>query len=182
LTERLRSFSGGDRESADAVLREILPKLHQIAARALNRRNGLVSLSPTELINEVWLTSLHRGHWEINDREHFYAIVSNAMRYAIINFARSQLAQRRGGGMIPIHLEADSCSGDAALSCKLETVVQVGILMERLHVKRPETARIVDLHYFVGLTFEETAKIMALSVHQVRDRWEEGCDWLKDQL
>ncbi len=55
LTERLQSFSGGDREIAEAVLRQVLPKLHQIAVRELRRERYVAPLSPTELIHEVWL-------------------------------------------------------------------------------------------------------------------------------
>ena len=60
LTEQLRSFSDGDRDVAETVLREVLPRLHQIAIRELSRERYVAPLSPTELINEVWLRSLGR--------------------------------------------------------------------------------------------------------------------------
>jgi hypothetical protein len=61
LTEQLQRFSGGDRKIAEEILREVLPRLHQIAVGQLARERVVTPLSPTELINEVWLRSLHRG-------------------------------------------------------------------------------------------------------------------------
>jgi RNA polymerase sigma-70 factor (ECF subfamily) len=184
LTERLRLFSGGDREIADAVLREILPKLHEIALRALHREHRahrVAPLSPTELINEVWLRSIRNARWEINNRDHFYAIAANAMRHAIVDFARNRLAQRRGRGTIPAPLQEDSYS-DHRGSHDVEMIVQIGILMEQLQRKDPEIARVVDMHYFGGLTLNETAEITGLTFRQVRHRWDRGCAWLKDRL
>jgi DNA-directed RNA polymerase specialized sigma24 family protein len=63
-----------------------------------------------------------------------------------------------------------------------ETLVQVGILMERLEKQNAETARIVDLDYFVGFTVEEIAEITGLTFRPVRHHWERGRDWLKDGL
>lgn len=83
LTEQLQSFAGGDREIAEAVLREILPRSHQIAVRELGRERYIAPLSPTELINEVWLRNLRKGGWQINSRDHFYAIAALAMRRAV---------------------------------------------------------------------------------------------------
>jgi RNA polymerase sigma factor (TIGR02999 family) len=181
LTDRLRLFSGGDREIADAVLREILPKLHEIALRALHRERRVAPLSPTELINEVWLRSIRNARWEINNRDHFYAIAANAMRHAIVDFARNRLAQRRGSGAIPVSLQEDSYS-DSTGSYNVEMIVQIGILMEQLQRKDPETARVVDMHYFGGLTLNETAEVTGLTFRQVRHRWDRGCAWLKDRL
>src|SRR5579862_5515492 len=98
LTQQLQSYSGGDREIAETVLREVLPRLHQIAVRELRRERYVAPLSPTELINEVWLRNLRKGGWQVNSRDHFYAIAALAMRRVLIDLARNRLAQRRGEG------------------------------------------------------------------------------------
>src|ERR1700761_9349110 len=105
LTEQLQRYSAGDRGVAEAVLREVLPKLHQIAARELRRERYLAPLSPTELINEVWIRSLGKGGWQITSRQHFYAIAALAMRRVLVDFARNRLAQRRGDGETPESLD-----------------------------------------------------------------------------
>lgn len=180
LTEQLQRFSRGDRETADAMLREILPTLHQIAVRELRRERQAAPVSPTELINELWLKNLRHGGWEIKNREHFYAITAIAMRHILVDFARKRLAQRRGKGEIPSALN-DGCLRQAAGS-NPEMVVHIGMLMEKLEEKDPVSARIVDMHYFAGFTLEEIGEIAGFTFRQVRHRWEKGRDWLKDRL
>lgn len=181
LTEQLRLFSGGEREIAEAVLRQVLPKLHEIAVRELRRERYVAPLSPTELINEVWLRSLRKGGWEINSREHFYAISALAMRRVLIDFARIRLAQRRGDGKAPESLD-EKASLHPSGNPDPESIVQIGTLMDKLEKADRETARVVDMHYFAGFTFDEIAEITGLTFRQVRHRWEKGRDWLKDRM
>ena len=181
LTKQLQSFSSGDRDVAEAVLREVLPKLHQIAIRELRRERFVAPLSPTELINEVWLRNLRKGGWQINNREHFYAIAALAMRRVLVDFARSRLAQRRGDGEPP-----DPLDGVASLKSgeknDPERVIQIGLLMDRLEQVNKGAAQVFDMHYFAGFTLEEIAQISGLTFRQVRHLWEKGRDWLKDRL
>ena len=186
LTEQLQRFSAGDRDVAEAVLREVLPKLHQIAARELRRERYFAPLSPTELINEVWIRSLGKGGWQVSSRQHFYAIAALAMRRVLVDFARSRLTQRRGEGAQPDQLDENSLNHRVetvnADTINLESTVRIGALMDQLENANSEAARIVDMHYFAGFTFEEIAEITGLSFRQVRHRWEKGRDWLKDRL
>jgi RNA polymerase sigma factor (TIGR02999 family) len=181
LTKQLQSYSGGDREIAETVLREVLPRLHQIAVRELRRERYVTPLSPTELINEVWLRNLRKGGWQINSREHFYAIAALAMRRVLVDFARNRLAQRRGDGETPDSLEFNSSVSSAAKSDP-ESIVQIGMLMDQLEQANREAARVVDMHYFAGFTLDEIAQITGLTFRQVRHLWEKGRDWLKDRL
>jgi RNA polymerase sigma factor (TIGR02999 family) len=181
LTEQLRRFTGGDREIAEKILREVLPRLHQIAVGHLARERAVVPLSPTELIHEVWLRSLHKGGWQIRDREHFYSIAAHAMRRVLVDFARSRLAQTRGAGDIPISLSGPISGVDPAVSGHAQ-IVEVGIMMERLEKNDPLAAQVVDLHYFAGFTLEESAEVMKLTLRQVRHRWSKAKRWLQEGL
>ena len=178
LTEQLQRFSGGDRSFAEEVLRKVLPELHRVAVRELGREHRMAPLSPTELINEVWLRNLRKGGWEINSRQHFYAIAALAMRHVMIDSARTWAAQRRGFGALPVPLNGNIPSESA----NPEELVHIGILMGQLERQDPQTARIVDMHYFAGFTLEEIAEITGLTFRQVRHRWERGRDWLKHGL
>ena len=102
LTERLNLFMQGNQAVVDALLREVLPKLHEIAVRELKRERYMAPLSKTELIHEVWLSSLSKGGWQIHDQGHFYALASLAMRRVLVDLARKRLAARRGSG-VPAH-------------------------------------------------------------------------------
>ena len=180
LTEQLQRFSDGDRVIAESVLRQVLPELHRIAVRALGREQDS-SFSPTELINEIWLRKLRQGGWQINSRQHFYAVASLAMRQVLIEFARMRKAERRGGAQTTLSLDG-SVTAAGTENIEPESLIQIGILMDRLEKRNAETARIVDMHYFAGFTLDEIAEITGLTLRQVRHRWEFGRNWLKDGM
>lgn len=181
LTEQLQSFSSGDREMAEAILREILPKLHQLAVRHVRKERYLAPVSPTELINEVWLRHMHKGGWHIRNREHFYAIAGCAMRRVLVDFARNRLALKRGAADAPVLLD-EAAAAEQADPASATQIVEIGLLMEQMGKARPEVVQVVDMHYFAGFSFEEISEITGLSLRQVRHRWEKGRDWLKDHL
>ena len=180
-TERLQLFMQGDAAVADALLREVMPKLREIALRALKRERYVAPLSKTELISELWLTNLSKGGWQIRDQGHFYALASLAMRRILVDMARKRLAARRGGGEGAVSLdEARVLLGPSERDAA--QIVEIGILTDRLEAKDPDAARMVDMHYFSGFTLEEIAHETGLSLKQVRTRWERGLKWLKKML
>ncbi|HUE23375.1 MAG TPA: sigma-70 family RNA polymerase sigma factor [Bryobacteraceae bacterium] len=181
LTERLNLFMQGNHSVVDALLREVLPKLHEIAVRELKRERYMAPLSKTELIHEVWLTNLSKGGWQIRDQGHFYALASLAMRRVLVDLARKRLAARRGAGEAAVPLDESGALLGATVR-DAQQIVEIGLLMERLEAKDPDAARMVDMHYFSGFTLEEIARETGLTVRQVRSRWEKGIKWLKRML
>lgn len=176
LTQRLHAYFGGNTENVDDLLREILPKLHEIAVRELHREHHSAPLSPTELIHEIWLRNLSRASWTIRDQAHFYAIASLAMRRVLTDLARKRLSARRNGEQgMPLNGPPSRNAWDR----NARQIVEMGALMDRLETELPDSARAVDMHYFAGFTFDEIAKINGLTVRQVRFRWEKGMEWLK---
>ena len=181
LTERLNLFMQGDQSAVDTLLREVLPKLHEIAVRELKRERYMAPLSKTELIHEVWLSSLSKGGWQIHNQGHFYALASLAMRRVLVDLARKRLAARRGAGEGALPLDESGAPAGPAMR-DAQQIVDIGLLMERLEAKDADAARMVDMHYFSGFTLEEIAQETGLTVRQVRSRWEKGMKWLKRML
>jgi RNA polymerase sigma factor (TIGR02999 family) len=176
LTQRLRAYFGGDAENIDALLQEILPKLREIAARELHRERQHAPVSPTELIHEVWLRNLSNASWTIRDQGHFYAIASLAMRRVLTDMARKRLTERRSGEE---PMPANERSLVNATDKDAAQIVEIGMSMDRLENQLPDSARVMDMHYFAGFTFREIAATNKLTVRQVRLRWEKGLKWLK---
>lgn len=176
LTQRLRAYFGGKAETVDELLREIFPMLREIAARELHRDGYRPSLSPSDLIHEIWLRNLSRASWTIHDQGHFYAIASLAMRRVLKDMARKCLAQRRSAGQ-PMPEEKPALKNGAEKDAR--QIVEIAILMDRLEEELPDSARVVDMHYFAGFTFVEIAESCDLSARQVRLRWKKGIQWLK---
>jgi len=180
ITERLQLFMQGDGTIADALLADLMPKLREIALRALDRERYHAPLTKTELIQELWVGSLAAGGWQIRDQGHFYALASLAMRRILVDFARKRLAARRGGGAA--HLPLEEIGPVATHEQDAAQIVEIGIVMERLDAVDPDAARMVDMHYFSGFTLEEIAAETGLTLKQVRRRWERGLKWLQKAL
>lgn len=181
LTLQLRRFSEGDRAMAELILRAVLPKLHEVAVRALSKERFAAPLSATELINEVWIRHLRSGGFEVRNREHFYAIAGKAMRRVLVDFARKRLAVSRGVGDVPLSLEVVH-ERHLQEHSQLEQIIEIGRLMEVLEKRDPVGARIFELRYFTGFTLEEVAEITGLTKAQVRHLWNKTEAWIKDRF
>jgi RNA polymerase sigma factor (TIGR02999 family) len=179
FTQQLRNYFQGGQGNADLFLSQVLPSLHRIAVRELKRERVAVPVTPTELVQEIWIRNLSKAAWQIQDRQHFYAIASLAMRRVLVDLARKRLAQRRGGEEpLPLY-EADL--EKQAMPDAWRTV-EIGILMDRLKGHDADAARVVDMHYFGGFTLKEISESTMLSFRQVRVRWERGLRWLRTSL
>jgi RNA polymerase sigma factor (TIGR02999 family) len=179
LTQQLQNYFQNGQGDADAILMQVLPGLHRIAVRELKKERVAVPVSPTELIQEIWIRNLSKAAWQVQNRDHFYAIASLAMRRVLVDLARKRLAQRRGGEE-PLRLyEADL---EKHVMPDAWRIVEIGILMERLEGHDADAARVVDMHYFGGFTLKEISETTMLSFRQVRLRWERGLRWLRTNL
>lgn len=181
LTGRLRLYSGGDRNVADSILREIFPRLREIAARRLSRERFSPPFTPTELIGETWLSSLHRGRWVIANREHFFAIAGLAMEHVLVSMARKRLAQRRGKGALHMSLE-EIAPSQQPVSADAEEILAIAMLLGKLEASDPKSAFVVRMHYVAGFSLHEIAEHSGWTMRQVRHRWEKGKIWLASRL
>ena len=100
LTGQLRAYAHGHSEAAEFILRETRPQLRQIAVWKLSKSRFARLSTPTDLIHDTWITRLHGGRWQVQNREHFFCLVGRAMEQVLIDMARKRMAQRRGNGAI----------------------------------------------------------------------------------
>lgn len=182
LTELLQRFAEGDRNLAEVILQEILPNLHRIASGQISRERSDLPLTPTELIHEVWISNLHKGRWNIQNRSQFFAIAAHAMRCVLVDAARRRLAQSRGNGAQHMALEDLLLEPKSPATTTPDTILEIDRLMNRLEKVNPTVARIVEMQYFCGFTIEEIAKETGLSSSQVRQLWLKGKKWLATKL
>lgn len=181
LTGRLRLYANGSQEFRNSVFGEIFPRLRQIATWKLAKRKCPNAFTPTDLVDEAWLSRLHGGNWKIETHEHFFGIAGQAMQHVLIDLARKQVTERRGSGAIHLSLEELSPGREPA-GADAEQVIAIGMLIDKLAKEDAWTAFVVRAHYLAGFELPEIATESGLPLRQVRYRWEKGRVWLATRL
>lgn len=177
LTQLLRSARDGDSDAANRAFRLIFDELHRAAGRQLARRGPRgQTLTPTALVNEAWI-KLAAARFEINDRGHFLAMASTAMRQIVVDAARARLSDKRGGDVVRVTLtEAESSDALDVNVLKLEEALQ------RLEKIEPRLAQVVQYRYFAGLTEAEVGEVLELTDRTVRRDWRKARAFLHAAL
>lgn len=167
VTRLLQAWRGGD----EAALGELVPMVHdelrRIARRAL-RGEGQRPLQTTELVHEAYLRLVGSREAEFQGRSHFLAVAARVMRHLLVDAARKRHAERHGGAVRRVTLDAgipSPASGDAP------EILDLDRALSRLAELDPRKARIVELRYFAGMTLEETAEALELSTMTVSREW-----------
>lgn len=177
ITLLLSRWSEGDEAAFERLVTLAYDDLRAIAHRRL-RRGGGEELATTALVHEVYLRLVGRvgGQWE--SRAHFYGFASRAMRHILVDHARRQNADRRGGGAVRIPLEeANIASPDDSAD-----VLGVDEAVERLAQRHPRMAKVVELRFFGGLSVPEVAKVLDSSVRTVEREWTRARAYLLESL
>lgn len=175
ITHLLRAWSDGDADAFDRVLPLVYEELHRMAARYLVGERSTVSLQTTALINEacVRLLGWDQVHWK--NRGHFFAVSAGMMRRVLVDIARRRRAERRGGPNA-IHVPLDGI--DVPSGQQAADVLDVDGVLQLLAVEDPRKAQVVELRFFGGLSVEETAEALGISVRTVHADWALARAWL----
>src|SRR5712675_3203089 len=178
LTDLLARWSQGD----DAALTELTPlvydELRRIAHRHMGGQRPDHTLQTTALVNEAYLRLADQTNPSWQNRAHFFAVAARAMRQIVVDYARSQRSQKRGGGLLRIELD------EAALVSPEESkqIVDLHEALETLATLDSRKAQVVELKYFGGLSYDEMAEVLKISPVTVRRDWRFAKAWLYIQL
>jgi RNA polymerase sigma factor (TIGR02999 family) len=177
LTRLLQAWSRGDDAALDALVRQIFGDLRRIA-RGFLRGGAAETLQTGDLVNALFPKLLGEQRVEWKNREQFFAVSKMLMRRVFLDYVKAKRATKRGGGLSEKPL-------DEALGLGRERDADVDALYEaldRLEELDPRQARIVELRYFGGLSLEEAALVMDVSVATVRRDWSFARAWLFREL
>jgi RNA polymerase sigma factor (TIGR02999 family) len=178
VTDLLAQWSHGD----DAALAELTPlvydELRRVAHHYLSGERRDHTLQTTALVNEVYLRLADQTNPRWQNRAHFFAVAARAMRQILVSYARSQQAQKRGGGAFKVDLD------EVALVSQEESkeIVDLHEALEQLSALDARKAQIVELKYFGGLNYDEIAEVLKISRITVRRDWEFAKVWLYTEL
>ncbi|MHC5113885.1 MAG: ECF-type sigma factor [Planctomycetota bacterium] len=178
VTQALRAAAGGDRDAAQRLLPLLYDELRRLAAARMGRLAPGQTLQPTALVHEAYMRVVGEADPGWDGRGHFFAAAARAMRNIIVDQARRRAALKRGGGRVRMPLD----DADLAIQPPREDVLALDEAMKRLEADDPRKGEIVNLRYFAGLTVEETAASLGVSVGTVEREWRYIRSWLHTQL
>ena len=168
ITGLLDRWRRGDREAADRLVELVYGELHRIAAREMRREHGEHTLQTTAVVHEAYLRICRSEPVDWKNRAHFYAVAAQQLRRVLVDHARRQHSEKRGGGIAPLSLwESDGLTVGID-----ERVLAVNEALTRLESLDARTAKVVELRYFGGLNEGETAEALDVSVATVKRDWD----------
>jgi RNA polymerase sigma factor (TIGR02999 family) len=165
----------GDRSAFDLLFARVYEELRTMARQRLRRHRPGETLCTTALVHEAYLRLSDRSAESWQDRAHFLAIASRAMRYILLDHARAQQMQKRGGGARPVSIDGLQLADDTGSTIDLLALDQA---LERLADLNEAQARLVEYRFFGGLSYEEVAQVTGASLRTVKRDWARARTWL----
>jgi RNA polymerase sigma factor (TIGR02999 family) len=168
ITQLLKAWQNGDGEALDKLMPLVMPELKEIARKYLRRERKNHTLQPTALVNEFFLKLVRINHLKLQDRSHFFAVSARCMRRILVDYARSQIREKRGGQVeiVPID-EVQIMSAEKSLE-----LIALHEVLKNLENQDRQKSRIVEMRYFGGLTMEEIAEVLGVSKRTVERDWQ----------
>jgi len=174
VTRLLQRLEGGDNEAANQLVPLLYQELRRMAGAYLRHERPNHTLQPTALINEAYLKLANAENASFQDRCHFFAVASKAMRQILVNHAKSRLSGKRGRGLANVSLD----DVQPAVHQEAAEIVALHEALEALHNVDPRKSMVVEMRYFGGLGIEEIAEAMGVSVATVNRDWRLARSWL----
>ena len=178
ITGLLRLWSAGDVSARDRLIPLVYDRLRALAHRRLGCAHIDNSLNTTELVHEAYIRLVGAGRVDLSDRSHFLALASEIMRNLLVDRARSHLAAKRGGRMKRLDLDEFDWVSDE----NLETVADLDEALKRLDKLSTRQGQLLQHRYFGGLTLEESAAAIGVSLATAKRELRSARAWLALEL
>lgn len=178
ITQLLDQLSDGKREAVNRLMPLVYDQLQAMAKRQLASERSNHTLNSTALVHEAYLKLVDQTRVTWQNRAHFYAVAAQAMRRILVNYANRRLAAKRGGGQVIATFNDD----EVVRETRAEELVALDAALEELGRLDERQGKVVELRFFAGLTQEETAEVLGVSVPTVRRDWRLARAWLARRL
>jgi RNA polymerase sigma factor (TIGR02999 family) len=175
----LKDWSDGKVEVLERLMPLVYDELRRQAARFLQKERGNHTLQATALIHEAYLKLIEQREVKWQNRAHFFALASTAMRRILVDHARERKREKRGG--IAENLPLDEALQISANEKSVD-LIALDEALNRLAKLDKRQAKVVELRYFSGLSIDETAEILKISNATVRLDWNLAKAWLKQEI
>jgi RNA polymerase sigma factor (TIGR02999 family) len=178
ITDLLIAWGNGDQRALDRLTPLIYDELKRLARRYMLREGQGHTLQPTALVHEAYLRLIDWKNARWQNRAQFFAIAARVMRQILVDSARSGACRKRGGAAVHVSL-------DEVMEIAQEPgsdIVAIDEALTALAALDPRQSRVVELRFFGGLTWEEVAEVLDVSVGTVRRDWSLAKVWIYRQL
>ena len=186
VTALLGKARQGDADAFSTLVEQIYDELRVIARSQRRRLGAADTLNTTAIVHEAYAkmagAAQHPARLSFVDRGHFFRVASRVMRDVIVDYAKAQSAQKRGGRSRPVSIEHVSPGQFASRNVDPVEVLSLHAALTDLESLNKEAANVAELRYFAGLTTEETAEALGLSATTVKRRWTVARAWLYQNL
>jgi RNA polymerase sigma factor (TIGR02999 family) len=173
----LQAHGAGDPDAVNRLVPLLYQDLRRIARIQLRRRAGQDSLDTGGLVHEAYLRLVDQSRAEWRNRGHFLAVASIAMRQIAVDHVRRRLRVKRGGAESPVPLDsAQAAPGD------WPRILAVDLALQKLQQVDERLARVVECRFFGGLSEEETAEALGVSLRTAQREWFKARAWLRAEL
>jgi RNA polymerase sigma-70 factor, ECF subfamily len=176
VTSLLHNWQAGDAAALEGLIPLVYNELHRIARRQLRGERQGHTLQPSAVINETYLKLVKNPVSQWQDRVHFFGVSARVMRQVLVDHARRRAAQKRGGGDLT-RIETDVFTRSQSVD-----VIAVDRALEKLAALDATQAQLVEMRFFAGLTAEETAAAMNVSIATIHRKWAVAKAWLHREL
>jgi RNA polymerase sigma factor (TIGR02999 family) len=178
VTDLLVAWGGGDNDALQRLIPMVQRELRRIAQRCMRGERVEHSLQATALVNEAYLKLVDAQRVKWQDRAHFLAMSARLMRRVLVDHARARGYQKRGGNAVKVTLSDAHGRSDE----RPRDVVALDEALDALSKFDERKARVVELRFFGGLSVEETASVLDVSVDTVMRDWKLAKAWLQREL
>lgn len=172
ITRLLHEWKDGDKDALDRVLPMVYEELRKLARSHFSNERRGHALQTTELVNLVYLRLVEGKRQEFKDRNHFFWYASQMIRYILVDYARRQTSQKRGGGAVGSLDETEEPAAFQGMD--LPTIISMDDALKELEKVEPRQARIVEMRFFAGMSHVEIAKTLDLALSTVKRDWKEA--------
>ncbi len=178
VTELLHAWAGGDRAVLNALVPTVYDELARIARARLRGERTNHTLNTLGLVHEAYerLAALEEVNWQ--GSAHFYAVATQIMRHILVDYARARSADKRGGDRVHVPMDDDLAISDDTATMILE----LEDALTRLRSINERWEKVVSYRFFGGLTIEETAREMGVSVPTANRDWRLARTWLNQAM
>ena len=178
VTQLLRAWGDGDARALERLVPLVYDELHRLARRYMAQERPGHTLQTTALVNEAYLRLVDSTQASWQNRTQFFAICAQVMRRILVDWARARQAAKRGGEAQPLELEEALVVSDKPG----EDLVALDDALRELAALDPRKSRVVELRFFGGLSVEESAEVLDVSVETVMRDWKFAKTWLRREL